>query len=511
MGNEIWIALGSLGVGFVAAYGTVTVMGRRRRERAEQEAESLLDMARRKAEIEGLESKAKVEREIEGLRVDFERAEQRSELEIEMKLKEIRSHEESLGLLDHQLQLRQRQIEKELEEVQSSRQNFKELTANLQRTMANLASMDVAEIKRSLREQVRIDCDDELKKLRREILERSEADIYREAKRTILAAMQRIASKPNNDITAAVVQLPNDDMKGRIIGREGRNIKCFETATGTTLLIDESPGIVMVSSFDPVRREIAKVSLERLVADGRIHPATIEEFVGDARNDVDQIVENAGDAAVQQLKISRLHPEIITLLGKLKFRTSYSQNVLEHSVEVGFLASIIASELGLDPNIAKRAGLLHDIGKAIDGEYEGSHATVGADFVKARGEDNIVVNAVAAHHEEVAPESLYAGVVILADTISAVRPGARTETMTAYIDRLKVLEEIALSFDGVRTAYAIQAGREVRVIVDPEQADDGQARELATSIRDKIQTSLEFPSSIRVTVVREQRFIETAK
>jgi len=511
MGSSIWIALGALAAGFVAAYFTLRWKMSQSRARAKAEAADLLDLARRKSEIENLEAKAKAEREIEGLRTDFERAEQRAELEIEMKLKEIRSHEESIGLLDHQLQLRQKQIEKELDEVQVQRKDFSEMSANLQRTMANLASMDVAEIKDSLREQVRLDCSDELKKLRKEVLERSEAEIQREARNTILAAMQRIASKPNNDITAAIVQLPNDEMKGRIIGREGRNIKCFETATGTSLLIDESPNMVMVSSFDPVRREIAKTALERLVSDGRIHPATIEEFVVEARNDVDQIVENAGDAAVSHLKISRLHPEIITLLGKLKFRTSYSQNVLEHSVEVGFLASIIASELGLDPNIAKRAALLHDIGKAIDGEYEGSHAIVGADFVKARGESDVVANAVAAHHEEVAPESLYAGVVILADTISAVRPGARSETLTAYIDRLKELEEVACAFDGVKSAYAIQAGREVRVIVDPKRADDEQARVLSRTIRDKIESQLEFPSSIRVTVVREQRFVETAK
>ncbi|MBC2606880.1 ribonuclease Y [Pelagicoccus albus] len=511
MGNGIWIGLSALAVGFLLGYIVLRWGMRQSRKRAKLDADNLLEMARRKAEIETLDARAKVEREIEGLRTDFERAEQRAELEIEMKLKEIRSHEESIGALDHQLELRQKRIEKELDELQENRTNLAQMSANMQRTMANLASMDVQEIKESLREQVRLDCLEELKNLRKDVLERSEADIHREARRTILAAMQRIASKPNNDITAAIVQLPNDEMKGRIIGREGRNIKCFETATGTTLLIDESPSMVMVSSFDPVRREIAKTALERLVADGRIHPATIEEFVSEARNDVDQIVENAGDAAVSHLKISRVHPEIITLLGKLKFRTSYSQNALEHSVEAGFLASIIASELGLDPHIAKRAALLHDIGKAIDGEYEGSHAMVGAEFVRARGEDRIVVNAVAAHHEEVPPESLYAAVVILADTISAVRPGARSETLTSYIDRLKELEEVALSFEGIRSAYAIQAGREVRVIVDPRQISDGDARKLAREIRDKIEEHLEFPSTIRVTVVREQRFIETAK
>lgn len=498
-------------VGFFAAYAASWWLSRRARARSEQEAESIISLARREAEIEMRERKAKVELEIEGLRNDFERAVQRSELEIEVKLKEIRSHEESLGALDHELQLRKQQIESELDEVRSSRRNLSEMTANLQRTMANLASMDVEEVKDALREQVRADCADELKKMRKELLERGETDIQREAKRTLVAAMQRIASKPNSDVTAAVVQLPNDDMKGRIIGREGRNIKCFETATGTTLLIDESPSMVLVSSFDPVRREIAKVALERLVADGRIHPATIEEFVGEARRDVDQIVEGAGDAASQRLKISRLHPEIVTLLGKLKFRTSYSQNVLEHSVEVGFLCSIIASELGLDPNIAKRAGVLHDLGKAIDGEYEGSHAQVGADFIKARGEDDIVVNAVAAHHEEVPPSSLYAGVVILADTISAVRPGARAESMTAYIDRLKTLEDLAKGFEGVNQAYAIQAGREVRVLVDPFQTSDEQAQELARGIRDRIEEELQYPSTIRVTVIRESRYVQTAK
>ena len=269
--------------------------------------------------------------------------------------------------------------------------------------------------------------------------------------------------------------------------------------------------MVLVSSFDPVRREVAKSALERLVADGRIHPATIEEFVSEARADIDQIAEQAGDTAVSTLKISRLHPEIVSLLGKLRFRTSYSQNVLEHSVEVGFLCSLIASELGLDPNVAKRAGLLHDIGKAIDGEYEGSHALVGADFVKSRGEDDIVVNAVAAHHEEVEPESIYAGIVILADTVSAVRPGARAENISAYIDRLRSLEELALKFDGVKSAFAIQAGREIRVMVNPKVITDETASDLSRELRERIEDELEYPSTIRITVIREQRFTETAK
>ncbi len=379
------LAIIGITIGFVIAYGVTWLVTRHTRKRAKDDARSLVEHAKRESEIVEKEARSKLQLEADEKRSDLDREAKRMEMEIEVKLSEIRSHEESLAALDHELRLRERNIEEGLKEVEASKRSFNELSANVRRTMANLASMDVEEIKQELQAQVRVECEEELSRMRKDILERSEADLTRQANRTLLATMQRIASKPNSEISATVVQLPNDDMKGRIIGREGRNIKCFETATGTTLLIDESPQMVLISSFDPVRREIAKTALERLVKDGRIHPATIEEFVGEARLAVDDIVENAGDLAVSQLKISRLHPEIVTLLGKLKFRTSYSQNVLEHSVETGLLCSIIASELGLDPNIAKRAGLLHDIGKAIDVEYEGSHALLGAYFVKARG------------------------------------------------------------------------------------------------------------------------------
>lgn len=498
-------------VGFAAALIAGWLISKRARAQAKAEADSIVSLAKREADVVAKESRSELELEIREKRSEIEREAKRMEMEIDLRLSEIKSHEESLAALDHELRLREKTIEDEIQELKEDERRLSEMSKNVQRTMANLASMDVEEIKKELRQQVKLESNDELSRLRKELLERSEADVSREANRTLLAAMQRIASKPNSDISAAIVQLPNDDMKGRIIGREGRNIKCFETATGTTLLIDESPQMVLVSSFDPVRREIAKTALERLVKDGRIHPATIEEFVGAARLDVDEIVENAGDAATNRLKISRLHPEVITLLGKLKFRSSYSQNVLEHSIEVGQLCSIFASEMGLDPNVAKRAGLLHDIGKAIDGEYEGSHALVGADFVKARGENEIVVNAVAAHHEEVPPESLYAGIVILADTISAVRPGARSESIASYVDRLNSLEKLAVSFPGVKSAYAIQAGREVRVLVDPNDVSDEGAKTLTRSLRDRIEGELEYPSSIRITIIREQRFTDTAK
>jgi len=313
------------------------------------------------------------------------------------------------------------------------------------------------------------------------------------------------------DITASIVQLPNDDMKGRIIGREGRNIKCFEAATGTTLLIDESPQIVLISSFDPVRRQIAKIALERLISDGRIHPVSIEEGVHEAKAEVDGLVREEGEAAIRDLKLASVPTEICQLVGRLKFRFSYTQNALDHSIEVALLCSLIASELGLDPAIAKRAGLFHDIGKGIDAEFEGSHALIGSEYLKRLGEDPVVVNAVAAHHEEVKPESLYAGIVILADTISAVRPGARAELMSSYIDRLDRLEKLALSIDGVRDAYAILAGREVRVVVRPDEVSDDDAAGIARDLRRRIEDELQYPSTIKVTVIREQRFVETAK
>jgi ribonuclease Y len=370
--------------------------------------------------------------------------------------------------------------------------------------------MDAGKITASLEEEVKIACQDELRALRRQLLERSEQDIQNEARSMLVAAMQRLSTQPNNDLTATIVQLPNEEMKGRIIGREGRNIKSFESATGVTLLIDESPQMVLISSFDPVRREVARVALEGLVSDGRIHPANIEEFVNNARAEVDQKTEQAGEEAVGQLSINGLHPEIIKVLGHLKYRFSYNQNALDHSVEVGFLCSMLASELGLDPAIAKRAGLLHDIGKAIESDYEGSHAAIGADFIKRHGETPTVINAVAAHHEEVPPDSIYAGLVILADTVSAVRPGARAESMSSYIQRLDRLESLAASIDGVRQAYAIQAGREVRVVVNPKVVSDDRASEIAKELRQRVEDELQYPSTIRITVIRENRYTETA-
>jgi len=496
--------------GASAGFAVVWLVTHATRRAAREQGAELIEVARREAQVRGEEERQRVERELVERRAEVNRELDRRDIEMDMRLREIRSHEESIALLDHQLEQRGERLAREDSAIRQARDAIRSLSKSLRKRLEGVSQMDAEEIRKALREEVQLECQDELRALRRQILDRSEQDLQAEAKRILVTAMQRMSSRPNNDITATIVALPSEEMKGRIIGREGRNIKAFEASTGVTLLIDESPQMVLVSSFDPVRREVARVALEALVKDGRIHPASIEEAVRVANDELDVNLQRDGEQAVQRLGINGLRPEIIQLLGKLKFRFSYSQNVLDHSVEVGFLCSLMASELGLDPNVAKRAGLLHDIGKAIEGDYEGSHAIIGADFVRRHGETSIVVNAVAAHHEEVKPETVYAGLVILADTISAVRPGARAESMHTYIQRLDRLEKLAGAIEGVQQAFAIQAGREVRVIVNPQKVDDERAREISKSLRQKIEEELQYPSTIKITVIRETRFSETA-
>jgi ribonuclease Y len=496
--------------GIVGGAFLVWVFTRHVRRVAHEQASELTEVARREAAVAAEEIKQSADVQIQERRAELNREFDRREIEADVRLREIRAHEESLALLDYQLEQRQERLNREGAAITQARDAIRTLSKSVRKRLEGVSQMDADEIKRELREEVLLECQDELRLLRRETLEKGDQEMQSTARRILVAAMQRLASRPNNDLTATLVHLPNEEMKGRIIGREGRNIKAFEAATGVTLMIDESPQLVLLSSFDPVRREVARSALEALILDGRIHPASIEEFVRRAQEEIDLVTAAAGEAAVAKLNINGLHPEIINLLGRLKYRFSYNQNVLDHSVETAFLASIIASEVGLDPNIAKRAGLLHDIGKAVPAELEGSHAVVGAEFIKRHNETPIVVNAVAAHHEEVKPETLYAGLTILADTISATRPGARAESMTSYIQRLGRLEKLAMSLEGVQQAFAIQAGREIRVVVSPQQVTDDQARELAKELRHRIEAELQYPSTIKVTVIRENRFTETA-
>ena len=505
-----WSLPVALIVGGAIGFLVVWAFTKHTRRVAHEQAAELMEVARREAAVAAEELKQKAEADIQEKRAELNREFDRREIEIDVRLREIRAHEESLALLDYQLEQRQERLNRENAAIKQARDAIRALSKSVRKRLEGVSQMDADEIRRQLREEVLLECQDELRALRRATLEKSEQELQNEARRILIASMQRIASKPNNDLTATIIQLPNEDMKGRIIGREGRNIKAFESATGVTLLIDESPQMVLLSSFDPVRREIARSALEALIKDGRIHPASIEEFVKRAKEEIDLVTTQAGEDAVAKLNINGLHPEIIKLLGKLKYRFSYNQNVLDHSIETAFLASLIASEVGLDANVAKRAGLLHDIGKAVPGELEGSHAMIGAEFIKRFGETPIVVNAVAAHHEEVRPETVYAGLVILADTLSAVRPGARAESMTSYIQRLGRLEKLALSLEGVQQAFAIQAGREIRVVVSPNEVTDDRAREIAKELRRRIEAELQYPSTIKITVIRESRFTETA-
>lgn len=505
-----WSLPVALVVGGAIAFLVVWAFTRHTRRTAHEQAAELVEVARREAAVAAEEMKQKAEADIQEKRAELNREFDRREIEIDVRLREIRAHEESLALLDYQLEQRQERLNRESAAMKQARDAIRALSKSVRKRLEGVSQMDAEEIRRQLREEVLLECQDEFRALRRATMEKSEQELQNEARRILIAAMQRIASKPNNDLTATIIQLPSEDMKGRIIGREGRNIKAFEAVTGVTLLIDESPQMVLLSSFDPVRREIARTALEALIKDGRIHPASIEEFVKRAKDELDLVTTQAGEDAVAKLNINGLHPEIIKLLGKLKYRFSYTQNALDHSIETGFLASLIANEVGLDANVAKRAGLLHDIGKAVPGELEGSHAMIGAEFIKRFGETPIVVNAVAAHHEEVRPETVYAGLVILADTISAVRPGARAESMTNYIQRLGRLEKLALSLEGVQQAFAIQAGREIRVVVSPNEVTDDRAREIAKELRRRIEAELQYPSTIKITVIRESRYTETA-
>jgi ribonuclease Y len=446
--------------------------------------------------------------------------------------REVREAKKDLSQTERRLQQRQSQMDKRIEQVEQRDREFQNKEKELKRqmdksieaaaryeallqdqlkTLESIGVMTRDEAKAELKERLLDQARNESGILMKKIEEEASAEANRKAQKIIGLAIQRCAADTVAESSVSVVALSGDEMKGRIIGREGRNIKAIEQATGVDLIIDDTPEAVILSSFDPIKREVARLSLERLVTDGRIHPARIEDVVNKVRKDVDRTIVEAGEKAVMEVGCDAVHPEIIRLLGRLKFRTSYSQNVLLHSVEVAFLCGMMASELGLDPKIARRAGLLHDIGKAVTHEIEGPHAAIGADFARRYNEKPIIINAIASHHEDVEAESVTATLVAAADSLSASRPGARIEMLEAYVKRLEQLEGIANSFKGVDKTFVMQAGREIRVSVIPETISDGATYLLAKDIAKKIESDMAYPGEIKVTVIRETRVTETAK
>lgn len=478
---------------------------------AQEESNRLKDEAMREAESRKKEAIIEAKEEIHKLRNDVEKESRDRRNEVQRLERRLIQREESLDKKNDAFEKREISLEKKQQEINKLQAKVDELYQKQREELERLSGLSSEEAKSILLEKVSKEIKHESAMMIKETETKAKEEADKKAREIITCAIQRCAADHVAETTVHVVTLPNDEMKGRIIGREGRNIRALETLTGVDLIIDDTPEAVILSGFDPIRREVARIALEKLIIDGRIHPARIEEMVEKAEKELESDIKEEGEQATFETGVHGLHVELIRLLGRLKYRTSYGQNVLKHSIEVAYLAGLMASEIGIDPSVAKRAGLLHDIGKAVDHEVEGPHAIIGAEVAKKYRESPTIVNAIAAHHGDVEFQSLEAVLVQAADAISAARPGARRETLEAYIKRLEKLEEIANTCEGVEKSYAIQAGRELRIMVKPEDIDDAGAFEMARKIVKKIEEELEYPGQIKVNVIRETRAIEYAK
>ncbi|MHB1307842.1 MAG: ribonuclease Y [Limisphaerales bacterium] len=509
-------------LGFVAG-GILTALFLKWRElgRArtlETDRRSVLDGTRREVEAVMREARLTAAEETGRLRQQMEagfadRCREANETQTRLDQREALVNLQLEGLVERERNLReqQRELQSAREILKATESEAGQLLAERREQLARVAGMSESDARAQLLREAEQASLRDAADLTRRVVDEARAHAEEKARRIVGLAIQRYAGEHTFETTTATVALTGDEIKGRIIGREGRNIRAFEAATGVTVLIDDTPGAVVLSGFDPVKREIARQAMERLVQDGRIHPTRIEEVVGKVKEEVDELVIKAGEEAVFKTGLPPVHSEIVKVLGRLKFRYSFSQNILDHSIEVAQLAALLAAELGVDVVAAKRAGLLHDIGKAINHEVEGSHALIGADLIRRYGEVEGVVNAVAAHHDEVPHVGLIGILVSAADAISASRPGARSETMSTYLSRLESLERLGSTFEGVEKCYAVQAGREIRVIVRPDQINDDQAYRLARDVARRIEDELMYPGQIRVTVIRETRCVEFAK
>lgn len=478
---------------------------------AEEEARQIRDRASKEADALKKEALLSAKDEVHHMRTDIERDLRERRNEVQRQEQRVLQKEESLDKKLESLERKEEQLankERRVEELQKNAEHAYQMQATELQRIANLSVEQARDI---VMQQVEQEARTDATHLMRQIEQQTKEEADKHAREIIATALQRCASDHVTESTVSVISLPNEEMKGRIIGREGRNIRALETLTGIDLIIDDTPEAVILSGFDPIRREIAKQALEKLVADGRIHPARIEEMVEKARKEVDDRIREHGEQASFETGVHGLHPDLIKILGRLKYRTSYGQNVLNHSLEVAYLTGLMAAELGQDVHLARRAGLLHDMGKAIDHEMEGSHVEIGVELARKYKEHPVVINSIASHHGDTEPTSIIAMLVAAADTLSAARPGARRETLETYIKRLQRLEEITEQFEGVEKSYAIQAGREIRVIVQPDKIDDLESFRLAKSITKKIENELNYPGYIKVTVIRETRAVEYAK
>ena len=478
---------------------------------AENEAKKILDMAKIEAENSKKEEIFKAKEEILSARKDLDDEIRERRGEVQQQERRLIQKEENLERKLESVDKKEKDLLNKEQELAVKKEELKEIANRQMAELQKISGLSTEEAKKKLLSELEKTMTAEKAAVVREYESKAKEEAMKNAKEIVGYAIQKCAADHTSETTVSIVSLPNDDMKGRIIGREGRNIKALETLTGIDLIIDDTPEAVVISGFDPLRREVAKIALEKLIEDGRIHPAKIEEMVEKAKEEVENTIKEEGERAVLETGVVGLHPDLVKLIGKLKYRTSYGQNVLNHSIEVSNLARIMADELGLDPKLARRAGLLHDIGKALDHDMEGTHVEIGVEILKKYKENEKVINAVEAHHGDVEPQTIEAVLVQAADAISASRPGARRETLENYIKRLETLEKIADSFEGVEKSFAIQAGREVRIIVKPDRISDDQMTILARDVAKRVESEMDYPGQIKVNVIRETRVVDYAK
>lgn len=504
-------ALGTCVIGAVVGYWVRKSTAEAKISSAEQEAKRVVDEAEKIGEAKKKEALLEAKEDIHKLRLELDKETKERRVELQRIERRLVQKEENLDRKIDSLEKKEDSLTQKEQDLEVSQSKIQELHEKQLAELERISGLSSEEARTMLLANAQEEIKHETAMMIKELEQQAKEESDKKAREIISLAIQRCAADHVAETTVSVVALPNDEMKGRIIGREGRNIRTLETMTGIDLIIDDTPEAVILSGFDPVRREVARIALEKLITDGRIHPARIEEMVEKAQKEVDQRIKEAGEQATFETGVHGLHPEVIKLLGRLKYRTSYGQNVLKHSIEVSHLAGVMAAELAVDVMLAKRAGLLHDLGKAVDHDIEGSHAIIGADLAKKYRESAEVVNAIAAHHADEEPKTVQAVLVASADAVSAARPGARRESLESYLKRLTRLEEIAESFEGVDKSFAIQAGREVRIMVKPDRVDDITSVGLARDIVKKIEAELEYPGQIRVTVIRETRAVDYAK